>query len=306
MRGAYVSPTASLPPSQPSGRHRDGGNVNPSPGMPANAFSLTVDQHFPTPVQGLSQAATQVSPSIPPAYLRDRYWQEERSYNNNVAYVVFGGHDVGVFYNWFRAEKATTNHPKKGWKAYTSQEEACVAWYQWVYHNILPKYLSYRHHSNPFERPTHDDLSIAGRHRPANLMPTTGPLLLSQQLNHASFHSSASLNHDGPSSFSNPPPAALSSSTMTAPAASSVNLNPAANPPPAYSISHQGNLINTDYPIYIVIMGRSPGVYANQAEAEAAMGPLGSPTYEGFFGSYAEACVEFVAQYKTFKVTVLS
>jgi hypothetical protein len=30
----------------------------------------------------------------------NRYIKQERSANGKVAYVVFSGHDVGVFYNW--------------------------------------------------------------------------------------------------------------------------------------------------------------------------------------------------------------
>ena len=34
------------------------------------------------------------------AYNKYRYSKQQRSSNGKVAYVVFSGHDVGVFYNW--------------------------------------------------------------------------------------------------------------------------------------------------------------------------------------------------------------
>jgi len=39
----------------------------------------------------------------------NRYFTQRRSGNGKLAYVVFAGHDVGVFYNWYVDDQFNTS-----------------------------------------------------------------------------------------------------------------------------------------------------------------------------------------------------
>ncbi|KJA19667.1 hypothetical protein HYPSUDRAFT_56513 [Hypholoma sublateritium FD-334 SS-4] len=89
-----------------------------------------------------------------------------KSLRGYVAYVVYGGHDIGVFYNWPSAKAATEGDANACWKGFSDYAEACTAWYDWVHDGTLPESLQGRYHSNPpLQPPPYNDLDIGGLHR---------------------------------------------------------------------------------------------------------------------------------------------
>ncbi|KAF9471607.1 hypothetical protein BDN70DRAFT_901210 [Pholiota conissans] len=291
-------------------------------GRTRNAFSVTVNHtlFIPTGQSPASQLPeSQLSDSDPPPYipvtLGERYHKVTSS-SKLVAYVVFGGHQLGVFYNWSACKVALGEHPQKGWKAYRKHSDACIAWYDWVYRGSLPDSLFYRLRGNPFTRPTHDDLAIAGQHRP----PTS--YLLSQVTVHA--HTPIVAMSPQPTTPTRPlrsteplvSPSYGPASCLPSPTSHGSGLgSPIRTSEGSLShrsevllqSSHQSTLRSCSqasgaqasgrrrpqgYPFYVVLVGDDPGVYANSSLAESAMGPHSISSWVGA-ASYAEGCQHF-------------
>ncbi|KAF9473556.1 hypothetical protein BDN70DRAFT_899673 [Pholiota conissans] len=280
LRTPYVSPSSS--PSVSLRHHTNHASLSPE--GQRNSFSLTLDQTV--------YAARQPISAAPPLYqkmkLEKRYEQLETKPGRNKAYVVFGGYELGVFYNWPATEIAIGNHPQGGCRGFKDREEACVAWYNWVHDAVLPDKLRYRLARDVFTRPTDDDLSIAGLHRPAYLASRREP---------EQFHVQTVVTGTG--SHSSLPESTLDD--YRAPNASSEAPTLLSGPAQA-----SGSGDNDDNSAYMVLVGKSPGVYDTVAHAKSAMGPiLGVASYSEVY-NYTEGCIEFVRQYKSLNVARIS
>lgn len=104
----------------------------------------------------------------------NRYVTQSRSSNGKLAYVVFAGHDIGVFYNWYvdcqyhnltilsnydhyraACSAATSGFSNKVYKGFGSYNEAHSVWHDFANRNVLPP-----------------DVLIGLNGRPAPLPPT--------------------------------------------------------------------------------------------------------------------------------------
>jgi hypothetical protein len=139
-----------------------------------------------------------IHPAIAPTV--DRYLKQKRSALGKVAYVVYAGNDVGVFYNWyvflsFGRNFFNTSFPRtaasiaisgledssKIYKGYSSYEDAHSAWNEFMATGHLPSDVAATLGSKPYPTPPIPSAPLD------NLSPPTTP-----QRGHTSRHHLAS------------------------------------------------------------------------------------------------------------------
>lgn len=121
--------------------------------------SSQVDQHWSSTDDVFFQSDGFVQSGIITHSLPNRYVTQGRSSNGKIAYVVFAGHDIGVFYNWYvdyqylttlnnqcyraACSAAMTGFSNKVFKGFATYAEAHQVWCAFVDHStLLPNILN--------------------------------------------------------------------------------------------------------------------------------------------------------------------
>jgi hypothetical protein len=126
----------------------------------------------------------------------NRYITQRRSGNGKLTYVVFAGHDIGVFYNWYvdyqclttlnkqcyrsMCSAAMISFSNKVYKGYATYSEAHQVWGAFVNHNTLPPDILNGLYSRPRPLPPTlprpDIRGLAKPSSPTPLQPSPTPL----------------------------------------------------------------------------------------------------------------------------------
>ncbi|KAF8164200.1 hypothetical protein BJ912DRAFT_1068485 [Pholiota molesta] len=289
-----------------------------------------------------------IPPATPAPFVmseEERYAQGNRSKHNFIAYVVFAGRSVGVFYNWYvvdftvidpsyllkinrpAVKRSTEDLVRTCFKGFKTYEAACLAWQEFVVGNVLPvdtlAKLNSHHQPPPIPPPVYEP-SIAGKppHRPQ-------PPLLSPTRS-----ASAGVTVHIHANVSNTPPYVLHSQSQPAPHsvqsprpfnASPYSPTPARTPPaqchgytqtrpssptpsragPSASLRSPSVGVPPHHLYFVVLVGKTPGVYLGYGRATAALGPLTAAKYTTT-STKEEADALFVREYMVNGIARLS
>lgn len=217
-----------------------------------------------------------------------RYLKQPKSTHGKVAYVVYAGNDVGVFYNWTAASIAIFGlaSSAKIYKGYSSYEGAHSAWEGFTNTGRLPPDVAASLGSKPYPKPptpsargisapatTPQRVHVYNNRNASPLTPQTPLTPHRGRSAHTPLGSTSSHTYASAANHLNSVRPTPSPSTPRTPT-STQSRNAA-----AVAIAREESFRADQEDFWVVFTGTAPGVYQGREAGEHAFGQYENPSF---------------------------
>jgi hypothetical protein len=238
------------------------------------AANLTSDDSFFQSNEFLQSRNTVYSPP-------NRYVTQKRSANGK--HIVFAGHDIGVFYNWYvdhrylmilnnrhyraACSAATNGFSNKVYKGFSTYAEAHRVWHTFVDHGTLPSDVLNTLNGRPYPLPpTMPPPDIGGLADPPTLTPLQAPAATGRPIATPFVHHPEAFGMPSASRMRSRAPDGLTLRLETTFSAATLSASaavpkPATQKPNAQAGSSHKQRASDAEDFWVVLTGASPGVY---------------------------------------------